>query len=135
MSLFKPNRSESRSLARMVLVIALLVVISAGTYVYVTPENKRCQNTVEAVRKLNLANAKVKELAQKDWDYYQVNKNKSEGMTRIYGGFNDYFNSSSEYGDSYRNNLKLKYLVVTGDQECFSPLFVARAKTYLKTNN
>lgn len=128
-------KDESRPLTRIVLVIALLIIIPVGTYLSMTPENKRCQNAVEAVRKLDQANANVKELAQKDWDSYQFNKNKSEGMTRIYGGFNDYFNSSSEYGDTYRNNLKLKYLVVTGDQECFSPLFVARAKAYLKTNN
>jgi len=132
MSLFKPNRSESRPMARMVLVIALLVVISAGTYLSMTPENKRCQNAVEAVRKLDRANANVKELAQKDWDSYQVNKNKSEGMSRIYGGFNDFFNSNYARTESYRNSLNLKYLVIVGDKQCFSPVLVARARIYLK---
>ena len=110
------------------------MIISVGTYLSMTPENKRCQNVVEAVRKLDRANANVKELAQKDWDSYQESNKKSEGMTRIYGGFNDYFNSNYARTESDRNSLNLKYLVIVGDKQCFSPLLVARARIYLKDN-
>jgi hypothetical protein len=125
---------ESRPLARIVLVIALLVIISVGTYFSLTPVNNRCQNAVEAVRKIDRANTKVKDLAQTDWESYKSNKGKSKGMTRLYGGFNDFFNSNYARTESYRNSLNLKYLVIVGDKQCFSPLLVARAKSQLKIN-
>jgi hypothetical protein len=134
MSLFKPKGSESRPLARIVLVIAFLVIFSAGTYLSMTPDNNRCRNAVEAVRKIDQDNSKVKELAQKDWESYKSDGGKSEGMTRIYSGFNEFFNTYYASTESYRNSLNLKYLVITGDKQCFSPLLVARAESQLKIN-
>jgi uncharacterized ion transporter superfamily protein YfcC len=133
-ALIKAKTSKSRLLARMVLVVSLLMIVSAGTYLFNRPETARCQNAVEAVRKIDRENIEIKESAQKEWNSYRQNKGKSEGMTRFYSGFNDYFNSNYARTETYRNSLNLKYLVIVGDKQCFSPLLVARARIYLKNN-
>jgi hypothetical protein len=134
MSLFKPKRSELLSLARIVLAIALLVIVPVVTYLSIKPDNNRCRDVVEAVRKIDQNNSKVKELAQKDWVSYKSDWGKSEGMKRIYSGFNEFFDTNYARTESYRDNLSLKYLIITDDKQCFSPLLVARARMYLKNN-
>jgi hypothetical protein len=123
---------------QLFLLVLIMVATSLSVPVGLIIKDKiQCKSVVSQYEEAIGVVAQLDIDARKEWDSFPVYeggfgedvRDPNGGGGRIYGSFEDYF--QSKYGNTSDSEMRISQLLIVQNHRCFSPREVAEAQAYL----